>query len=319
MITKQKLTAKSLKGIWAGVTLPWKKNYQLDEPAFYENLKRLCKAKVHGIYTTGSTGEFYTLSFEEFKYIVNILVEVISPTGIPTQVGCASPNTRDTLRMIEYVVNKGCDGIQVALPFWMELSDTEVLRFFKDVSRASSPLPLIHYNIPRAKRFLFGPDYRRILEVCPNLIGVKFTFAGSYFNQLQQAIYLTPELSYFVGENLLVSAMQIGAKGSYSSVVCMNPLFMLKMFNLADSKQWDKAIAMQQILGRLFNEAEVLLGKLGEGSIDPVADKGFAVASGFFSGHQRTRPPYIGWSNEGLKKIRSWLKTHYPDLMWSTV
>jgi hypothetical protein len=89
------------------------------------------------------------------------------------------------------------------------------------------------------------------------------------------------------------------------------------MFNLAETKQWDEAIAMQEIISRFFSEVEVLLEELGEGGIDPVADKGFAVASGFFAGHQRTRPPYIGWSNAGLGKIRAWLKTHYPELMWS--
>ncbi len=317
MTTSQRLTAKSLRGIWAGITLPWKENYQLDESAFSENLRRLCKARVHGIYTTGSTGEFYVLNIEEFQRMVNILVEVVSPTGIPIQVGCVSPNTRDTLAMIEYAAAKGCNGIQVALPFWMELNDTEVLRFFKDISRASSPLPLIHYNVPRAKRFLLGSDYRRILKVAPNLIGVKFTFAGSYFGQLQEAVRSIPELSFFVGENLLVSAMQIGAKGSYSSVVCMNPSFMSRMFDLAETKHWDEAIVLQKTLGRFFAEAELLLQELGEGSIDPVADKGFAVASGFFVGHQRTRPPYVGWSEQGLEKVRAWLKTRYPELMWS--
>jgi dihydrodipicolinate synthase/N-acetylneuraminate lyase len=316
-MAKQKLSAESLKGIWAGITLPWKEDYQLDETTFCENLTRLCQAKVHGIYTTGSTGEFYALNFEEFQHMVDILFEVVSPTGIPVQVGCASPNTRDTLQMVEYVADKGCDGVQVVLPFWMKLSDAEVIRFFKNISRAVPSLPLIHYNIPRAKRFLLGPDYRRILEVAPNLIGVKFVFAGSHFGELQRALHLAPELSYFVGENLLVSAMQIGARGSYSSVVCINPSFMLRMFNLAETKQWDEAIAMQEIISRFFSEAEVLLEELGEGGIDPVADKGFAVASGFFAGHQRTRPPYIGWSNAGLGKIRAWLKTHYPELMWS--
>ena len=316
MRTKEELTARSLKGIWAGVTLPWKKDYQLDEDIFRENLRRLCKVEVHGIYTTGSTGEFYALSLKEFQNMVNILLEVVGPTGIPIQVGCASPNTRDTLAMVEYVADKGCDGVQVALPYWMKLTDNELLHFFRDVSRACDSLPLIHYNVPRAKRFLYGPDYQRILEVAPNLIGVKFTFASSHFSQLREAIYLTPELSYFVSEDILVSAMQLGAKGSYSSLVCLNPSFMLKMFDLAEARQWDEAIKMQQRGARFLDEAGTLLEELGEGGMDPVADKGFAVASGFFAGHQRTRPPYIGWSDEGLKKIRSWFRANYPELVY---
>lgn len=36
---EQKLTSKNLKGIWAGVTLPWDEQYQLDEEIFRKNLK----------------------------------------------------------------------------------------------------------------------------------------------------------------------------------------------------------------------------------------------------------------------------------------
>ncbi|MCK4815838.1 dihydrodipicolinate synthase family protein, partial [bacterium] len=259
---------------------------------------------------------FYALNFEEFKRMVDILVEVVSPTGIPTQVGCISPNTRDTIRMMEYIADKGVDGAQVALPFWMELTDKEVLQFFSDISKACPSLPIIHYNIPRAKRFLYGPDYQRILEVASNLIGVKFTFASANFGKLQEALILTPTLSYFVGENLLVSAMQLGARGSYSSVVCTNPNFMLKMFKLAEEKNWEKALKMQKLIAKFFIDMDLILDELELGGIDPVADKGFGVASGFMVGHQRIRPPYIGWSDKGLREVKLWLEKNYPQLVW---
>ena len=203
-MSARQLTAERLKGVWAGIPIPWDKNYGLEEIIFVENLKRLCRVKVHGIYTTGSTGEFYVLNFEEFKRVVDIFIEVVSPTAIPTQIGCGSPDPRVTFRMIEYAAEKGVTGIQVVLPFWMELNDMEVLKFFKDAAKAAGATPLIHYNIPRAKRFLGGGDYLKISEVVPSLIGVKFTYAGAHFGGLQQALLLTPNISYFVTEELLV-------------------------------------------------------------------------------------------------------------------
>jgi dihydrodipicolinate synthase/N-acetylneuraminate lyase len=194
----------------------------------------------------------------------------------------------------------------------MKLTDQEMLQFFQDVYTAVPDLPLIHYNIPRTKRFLTGYDYLRVLEIAPSLIGVKFTFAGSHFGELQQATQLTPGLSYFVGENLLVSAMQVGARGCYSSIVCTNPAFMLKMYDLAEEQEWDGALEMQSLMVRFFTELGGLMDDLGLGGMDPVADKGLAVASGLFAGHQRTRPPYIGWSDDGVTKVRDWLKERYP-------
>lgn len=314
-MNKTKLTAENLKGIWAGVTLSWNEDFTLDEQAFRENLRRLCASKVHGIYTTGSTGEFYVLDFSEFQSVVNITMEVVGPSGIPVQIGCCADNTRTVQRQVEYAARAGADGLQIVIPYWMELTDAEIAQYLKDVSNAAPEMPLIHYNIPRAKKFLVGMDYRRALEAAPSLIGVKFTFAGSHFGELQQSLQLTPELSYFVGEDLLVSAMQLGARGSYSSMVCTNPSFMQELFTLAETRQWDKAIKKQSHLAKFFRELGHLMDKLNLGGIDPVADKGLAVASGLFTGHQRTRAPYIGWSDTGVVQVRAWLKEHYPEFL----
>ena len=314
-MTPAKLTGKTLKGIWAGVTLSWNEDYSLDEASFRENLRRLSTFDVAGIYTTGSTGEFYALDWPEFQHMVDIFMEVVGPTGFPTQIGCCADDTRDVLRMVEYAAKKGAGGAQITLPYWMDLTEEEMLGFFRDVYNAVPDLPLIHYNIPRAKRFLTGPDYVRVQEVAPSLIGVKFTFAGSHFGDLQHATQLTPDLSYFVGENLLVSAMQIGACGCYSSIVCTNPNFMLRLFELGEARQWDEALKMQKSLVRFFGDLGKVMDELGVGGMDPVADKGMAVASGLFVGHQRTRPPYIGWPDEAVAAFRTFLQEKYPEFI----
>jgi N-acetylneuraminate lyase len=310
-----KLTAATLKGPWAGVTLSWNEDYSFDEVSFRANLRRLASFDVPGIYTTGSTGEFYALDWPEFQRMVDVFMEEIGPTGKPTQIGCCADDTRDVLRMVEYAAKKGAGGAQIVLPYWMELTEREMLQYFKDVSSAVPELPLIHYNIPRAKRFLTGPDYLRILEVAPNLIGVKFTFAGNNFGTLQHALQLTPNLSYFVAEPYLISCMMLGARGSYSSVVCTNPHFMLKMFALGEARRWEEALEMQGTLVAFFRRLEQVAEEWGLGLMDPVADKGLGVASGLLAGHQRTRPPYIGWSDEGVRKVRAWLKQEYPQLV----
>jgi len=310
-----KLTSTTLKGVWAAVTLPWHEDLSLDEVAFRENLRRLIAARVHGIYTTGSTGEFYALDWDEFRHMVDLFAATTSSSGIPVQVGCAADDTRDICRQIEYAFHAGADGVQVVLPYWMELTDLEVIQFFRDVAAASAGLPIIHYNITRAKNYLGGEDYRRILEVAPNLIGVKFAFAGGHFGQLQNALQMCPEIAFFVAENLLVTGMQMGIRGSYSSVVCMNPPYMLKMFGLAEARQWDEAVAMQMYLVRFFRELGSVLDEMGAGGMDPVCDKGMSVASGMFIGHQRTRPPYIGWSDEQVRHFHAWLERAYPDLL----
>jgi len=312
-----RLTADRLHGIWAGVTLSWDENYALDEDTYARNIQRMIDAGVHGVYTTGSTGEFYVLDFDEFTAMVDVVSDVCAKADMSLQIGCCSDATRKTIRLLEVAAGKHHVGAaQVAIPYWMELTDRELLQFFKDLHTACPDIPLVHYNVPRSKRFLHGDDYLRILEVAPNLIGVKYTFAGSHFADLQIDIMRTPQLSYSVAENVLVSAMMIGARGCYSSLIATNPAYTLDMYAKARARQWDEAIKMQQNAAKFFEDVSAFVAERGEGDIDPVSDKALAVASGCFIGHQRCRPPYIGWSDHTIDEFRQWLKDNYPEFMY---
>ncbi len=312
-----RLSAKELHGIWAGITMSWDEDDRFDEASYRANTAVMCRAGVHGVYTTGSTGEFYALDEEEFRRMVDIQAEICGRYRMPLQVGCCADSTRKVLRLLEYAAGKPQVGAaQVTLPYWMEVTDREMLQFFADLHRACPDLPLVHYNIPRAKRFLQGADYLRILDVAPNLIGVKYTFAGTHFGQLQETIRLTPELSYFVGENLLILAMMFGARGCCSSLVATNPAFMLTMYARAAEGHWAEAMQMQLVASRFFTEAAAFIEARGEGTIDPVFDKGLSVAAGCTTGSQRTRAPYIGWSDETVRSLRAWLQRHYPQLLF---
>jgi dihydrodipicolinate synthase/N-acetylneuraminate lyase len=313
----QRINSDDLRGIWAAQPMSWDEDLRFDETSYRANLERTCRAGVHGVYTSGSTGEFYALEETEFRLMVDIQDEVCGCHGMPLQIGCCADSTGRAIRLLEYAAGKQHVGAaQVVLPYWMELTDRELLQFFRDLHAACPELPLVHYNVPRAKRFLGGEDYLRILEVAPHLIGVKFTYAGAHFGELQEAIAATPQLSYLVAENLLASAMMIGARGSCSSLVFADPKFVLTMYDHAVGARWSQALAMQAVIGRFLAEAVAFIRSRGEGVIDPVFDKGLAAASGYLAGSSRTRPPYIGWSEQTVQVFRAWLGAHHPQFTY---
>ena len=244
-----RLTAKEVNGVWAGITMAWDENYRFDEEIYARNIKGMIDAGVHGIYTTGSTGEFYAIEYDEFCSMVDIQSHLCGEANMPLQIGCCSDSTSKTIKLLEYAAGKKQVGaVQVNIPYWMQLSDRELLQFFKDLTSACPDMPLIHYNIPRAKRFLGGDDYVSLLEAGVNLIGVKYTFAGSHFGDLQDAMIKTPDLSYFVAETFLASAMQLGARGTYSSLIGTDPNFMLNFYKHAKEGNWDKASVGQKFI-----------------------------------------------------------------------
>jgi hypothetical protein len=68
---------------------------------------------------------------------------------------------------------------------------------------------------------------------------------------------------------------------------------------------------------RFFTEAAAFIEARGEGTMDPVFDKGLSVAAGCVAGSQRTRAPYIGWSDETVRSMREWLHRHYPQFIFT--
>ena len=249
--------------------------------------------------------------------MVDIQAELCGKANMPLQIGCCADATAKTIKLLEYAASKSQVGAaQVIIPYWMEVDDKQLLQFFKDLYTACPYMPLIHYNNDQAKRFLVGEDYLKVLEVAPSLIGTKFVGAGAHFGQLQDSMAVTPNLSYLIAENLLVSAMQLGARGCCSSLVATDPKFTMDMYALAEAGKWDEAIKMQQHAAKFFNEAEEFIEDRGESVCDSVFDKGLSVASGCVLGHQRCRAPYTGWSDETVIAMREWLKENYPEFVY---
>src|SRR4029078_6064692 len=100
------LTKDQLKGLWVSVLNPWDETDGFDETSFRDEIGLLLAARPHGIYTTGSTGEFYALDWEEFKQMVDAFAaETVGK--IPTQIGANWFNTRDTIRRVRYARDRG--------------------------------------------------------------------------------------------------------------------------------------------------------------------------------------------------------------------
>jgi len=312
-----KLTKQTLKGIWAGVTLPWDEDYQLDEPAFRENLRRLVQARPHGIYVFGSTCEFYAVDEDEFRRIVDILVEEVGPSGIPTQAGCNELATHKTIRKLKYVQQAGADGAQVTLPGWMKLTEEEIVRFWRDISEAVPDLPLVSYNISRTQWYLYGQQYRQIIEVAPNLVGIKWSGSPELdLDRIEETVAMTPELAHFLGEGNLLKGMRFGIQGCYSSWVLVHPELMMRMFNLAEQGQWEEAETIHKRWMEVMGFINEMCEEFDLGGMDPVADKGCAVLSGFIMSHQRIRPPYIGWSDEAMAVMKARVREKFPEFIF---
>ena len=120
------LSRHQMIGPWAGLPVAWRNDLSFDEDAYRANVAKCCRAGMPGVYTCGTTGEFYAMEFDEFKAVSRATVEECRAHGKPCAIGCTSTYTLGVARRAAYAAELGADAIQVALPFWMELAGKHI-------------------------------------------------------------------------------------------------------------------------------------------------------------------------------------------------
>jgi dihydrodipicolinate synthase/N-acetylneuraminate lyase len=301
------ITRETLRGVHAAVPIPWDDAGELMEATFRDDVGRLCDSGVQGLYTTGTTGEFYALDFDEFRRIVDAFAAETRNSRVLTQVGCTAINNREAMKRAAYAASKGIHGIQVALPFWMPLTDWEVVAFFKDI-HATSGLPIVHYNTGRSKRVLGPREYALIASDVPALVGTKL--AGGDFSAVSAVLIEVPELAHFVGETVLAPALMLGAKGTYSSIALMDPGLVLTLYDACEAGVWSEVAALQRSVTKFVVEA--LYPLLEDGYWDAAIDKAMIAATGFLACPPAVRKPYREVPAEKIAALRAYVERNLP-------
>ncbi|MDX6232138.1 MAG: hypothetical protein QOH68_1113 [Nocardioidaceae bacterium] len=136
-----------LHGILAAVTTPFTADGSaLDEDALRRNVDRLVAAGIHGLVPTGSTGEFTSLSPQEYRRAIELYVE--SAAGrIPVVAGVGSLTTGGAIELAQHAENVGADAIMLLPPFYDALS-FDALKAFMSAVAGSITIPIVYYNIP---------------------------------------------------------------------------------------------------------------------------------------------------------------------------
>lgn len=310
------LTRDGLGGIWAGLPTPWDEGGRLDADAFEESAYRVATWGVAGVYTTGSTGEWFALDDDEFAALIDALARArrrAAADGIelPLQAGVTATSTHGVLRRAEIALVRGIDALQVALPPWIVLDDAEVATFFAEIRAAYPGVPIVHYDVARAGRMLDGPTYAAIAADTPELIGAKVT--GSDDALWADIRRHAPELALLVGETLLPRRAADGARGSCSSFIYYAPALMMRLWEgVRDGDEAAVAAALARLEAFV---ADAVVPIVEEGFDDAAIDKCFAAAAGHLPIRPTVRGPYSAVAPERVEGFARLIAERYPDFL----
>ena len=85
-----KLTFENFRGSWAGLPVAWNAKGEFDEQTYRGDVARCCRFGAPGVYSGGTTGEFYAMEFDEFQRVTKAMVEEAHRAGKPAMIGVSS-------------------------------------------------------------------------------------------------------------------------------------------------------------------------------------------------------------------------------------
>jgi 4-hydroxy-tetrahydrodipicolinate synthase len=306
------LTRENFVGPWAGLPVAWTADDEFDEKTYRDDVARCCQAGVSGVYTGGTTGEFYAQEWEEFQRIARATVEECHRHNTPSMIGCTATSTRGAARRAAFAAHIEADAIQLALPFWMVVPDDQVLPFFTAVADAARGLPLSIYETGRAKKVLSLEQHRQIKAAVPQYSMVKST-EGTIGDTPEGCRDLSNELNVFVGEHQWGKLGPCGAVGSCSSVVYWSPAVMLRMWSNLQNRNWPDLQADCQKMSALFAGLFQAFGT--RGFTDTAFDRLGGRANGFLKTSLRSRGPYASPNEADLKTMRELFNKYFPEML----
>lgn len=138
-----------LQGIFAAVPTPLTSDASgIDLPNIAKQVDRLADAGIHGIVTTGTTGEFPALTTEEHKNTIKTYIDEAKGRFLVIA-GLGSNSTKHAIEMAQFSEKAGAAAVMVVPPFYDPLSFKALYKFYEDVCGAIS-IPLMYYNLPGA-------------------------------------------------------------------------------------------------------------------------------------------------------------------------
>lgn len=306
----ESLTRKTLHGPWAALILPWTDRDELDTRRFTQEVRSYGGTGVHGVYTGGTTGEFYAQDDATFERITRIGCEQAHDVGLPVQIGVSALSTRTVRQRIRVARKARANAIQVALPFWLELKDDEVKRFVHEVAAEAGQTPIILYLTVRSKRKITPELLGELAAEVPTFIGTKDT--GLDVAGVRAMVQAAPGIAVFGGEDFY-EKIPAGGRGGYCSITGFNAPKVAELYELCAAGRLAEATPLADALRRYLHEGLVPMVR-DEGLWDSAVDRVQRVAGGGVVG-LRCQSPYRSATPQHVKRLLAWCKKNAPELL----
>lgn len=194
------------------VVTPFDDNGAVDEQAFRANLEHQVEHGATGFIVAGCTGEFWALTGQERVRLVELAVKSVGDQ-VPIIAGTSAIKPAEVIELTKAVEDKGANGALILPPYFVKLSDDEIMANYERISDAVT-LPIMLYNIPQNATNAISAKLAMRLSELEQVVAIKES-AGDWNNFHAITMAVRDRIRVFCGPSTLygVSAMAARADG----------------------------------------------------------------------------------------------------------
>jgi 4-hydroxy-tetrahydrodipicolinate synthase len=210
------------KGIIPAMVTPLNEQRKLNKEAFRRFIIYLIDGGMHGIFVSGTTGEFYGLSEGEKKEMFEITVQEVDGR-VPVYAGTGAITTKECIELTRIAESCGVDAVSILTPMFISPTQDELFEHYRSIA-ASTRLPVLLYNnLPKTGVTVTPATVQRLAQI-DNIVGVKdssgdFTLTSEYIRRTRNTGF-----SVLSGRDTLIHAcLCYGGAGSIAACANIAP------------------------------------------------------------------------------------------------
>ncbi|APF21741.1 MULTISPECIES: dihydrodipicolinate synthase family protein [Clostridium] len=237
-----KFDIKAFKGVIPAVLTVFDKEENIDEVGMRQLVSFLIDKGVNGLYLTGSTGEGFTMTSEERKKVVEIVIDETAGR-VPVVVHVGAIGTKISIDLAKHAESVGADGISSVPPFYWKFNENQIIKYYEDIANSCS-IPMIVYNVPLVG--LLGMNAIKRLAKIENVKGIKYTALSQYeITQIKDEVG-EEFLVYSGADEMAMSGLIAGADGIVGSFYNIMPELFINIYDAVKNKDLDEAQRLQK-------------------------------------------------------------------------
>jgi 4-hydroxy-tetrahydrodipicolinate synthase len=232
------------EGIMPALVTPFTYDQRtVDEEKLRFLVNRCIKNGVHGVVACGTTGEFTSLTTEERKRAVKIVVDEVNGK-VPVIAGTGASATQQALELTKYAKDTGVQAALIVTPYYLKVSDRGIYDHYSTITSAVD-LPIILYNIPQCTGNSLSWQLVEDLAQLPNIVGLKdssaqLTLTMSVLEKVRDKI------NVLCGNDELVTpALAAGCSGAILASANIIPDIWIQIYNHVKSGELQAARELQ--------------------------------------------------------------------------